>query len=94
MPLGAAFVRIRSTEQLCNFLELAGRIGISWSRSNANVVYAFVDNHTSKREPKPGELDPYGRPIQVIPVGVQVYRSNDKGEHWVKVSTEDDKMSA
>jgi len=69
-----------------------GRIGISWSRSNPNVVYAFVDNHTPKREPKPGELDPYGRPIQVIPVGVQVYRSNDKGENWAKVTTEDDKM--
>lgn len=69
-----------------------GRIGLSFSRSNPNVVYAYVDNHSSKREPKPGELDPYGRPIQIIPFGVQVYRSDDKGNSWRKVSTEDDKL--
>ncbi|MBM3444225.1 MAG: hypothetical protein FJX83_04475 [Bacteroidetes bacterium] len=69
-----------------------GRVGLAMSKSNPNVVYAYVDNHTPKRDPKPGELDPYGRPIQVIPFGVQVYRSNDKGEHWSKVSTEDEKL--
>ncbi len=69
-----------------------GRIGLAFSKSNSNVVYAYVDNHTPKREPKAGELDPYGRPIQVIPFGVQVYRSDDKGESWKKVSTEDDKL--
>jgi photosystem II stability/assembly factor-like uncharacterized protein len=69
-----------------------GRIGLSISKSNSNIVYAYVDNHTPKREPKPGELDPYGRPIQVIPFGVQVYRSEDKGESWKKVSTEDEKL--
>lgn len=69
-----------------------GRIGLSFSRSNPKVVYAYVDNHTPKRDPKANELDPYGRPIQVIPYGVQVYRSDDKGESWSKVSTEDDKL--
>jgi photosystem II stability/assembly factor-like uncharacterized protein len=69
-----------------------GRVGLAFSKSNPNVVYAYVDNHTSKRDPKPGELDPYGRPIQVIPFGVQVYRSEDKGDTWKKVSTEDDKL--
>jgi photosystem II stability/assembly factor-like uncharacterized protein len=72
--------------------KFTGRIGLAFSRSNPNIVYASVDNHTSKREPKPNELDPYGRPIQVIPYGVQVYRSNDKGGHWTRVSTEDDKL--
>lgn len=69
-----------------------GRIGLSISKSNSNIVYAYVDNHTPKRDPKPGELDPYGRPIQVIPFGVQVYKSEDKGESWKKVSTEDEKL--
>jgi BNR/Asp-box repeat. len=69
-----------------------GRIGLAMSKKNSNVVYAFIDNHTPKREPKPGELDPYGRPIQIIPMGVQVWRSNDKGESWSKVSTEDEKL--
>jgi photosystem II stability/assembly factor-like uncharacterized protein len=72
--------------------KFTGRIGLAFSKSNPNVVYAYVDNHSPKREPKAGELDPYGRPIQVIPFGVQVYRSNDKGENWTKVSTEDDKL--
>jgi photosystem II stability/assembly factor-like uncharacterized protein len=69
-----------------------GRIGLAFSKSSPNVVYAYVDNHTPKREPKEGELDPYGRPIQVIPFGVQVYRSEDKGENWKKVSAEDEKL--
>jgi photosystem II stability/assembly factor-like uncharacterized protein len=72
--------------------KFTGRIGLAFSKSNPNVVYAYVDNHSPKREPKAGELDPYGRPIQVIPFGVQVYRSEDKGENWTKVSTEDDKL--
>ncbi|MFZ9687457.1 MAG: WD40/YVTN/BNR-like repeat-containing protein [Chitinophagaceae bacterium] len=72
--------------------KFTGRIGLSISKSNPNIVYAYVDNHTPKRDPKPGELDPYGRPIQVIPYGVQVYRSEDKGESWKKVSTEDEKL--
>lgn len=69
-----------------------GRIGLAMSKKNSNVVYAFIDNHMPKREPKPGELDPYGRPIQIIPMGVQVWRSNDRGESWSKVSTEDEKL--
>lgn len=72
--------------------KFTGRIGLAFSRSNPNVVYASVDNHTPKREPKSNELDPYGRPIQVIPYGIQVYRSTDKGGHWTRVSTEDDKL--
>jgi photosystem II stability/assembly factor-like uncharacterized protein len=72
--------------------KFTGRIGLHFSRSNPNVVYASVDNHSPKRDPKPGELDPYGRPIQVIPFGLQVWRSDDKGSNWRKVSTEDDKL--
>ena len=64
--------------------QFTGRVGIALSRSNPKVLYAYVDNHTPKREPKAGELDPYGRPIQVIPFGVQVYRSDDAGETFRK----------
>ncbi len=72
--------------------KFTGRIGLHFSRSNPNIVYASVDNHSPKREPRAGELDPYGRPIQVIPYGLQVWRSDDKGNNWRKVSTEDDKL--
>jgi photosystem II stability/assembly factor-like uncharacterized protein len=69
-----------------------GRIGIDISKSNPSVLYAFVDNHDKKREPKPGELDPYGRIRQIVVKGVEVYRSNDKGESWVKMSESNDYM--
>lgn len=72
--------------------KFTGRVGIALSRSNPNILYAYIDNHTPKREPKAGELDPYGRPIQVIPFGVQVWRSDDAGQNFAKVSTEDDKL--
>ena len=72
--------------------KFTGRVGIALSRSNPDILYAYVDNHTPKRDPKPGELDPYGRPIQVIPYGVQVWKSADAGQSFTKVSTEDEKL--
>jgi photosystem II stability/assembly factor-like uncharacterized protein len=72
--------------------KFTGRVGLALSRSNPDILYAFIDNHTSKREPKAGELDPYGRPIQVIPYGVQVWKSADGGESFSKASVEDDKL--
>ena len=69
-----------------------GRVGLAIAESNPNVIYAFVDNHESKREVKPGELDPYGRPRDFVAKGVEVYRSNNKGESWSKMSENDDFM--
>ena len=69
-----------------------GRIGIDISKSNPAVIYAFVDNHEKKREPKKGELDSYGRIRQIVVKGVEVYRSNDKGESWTKMSENNDYM--
>lgn len=63
-----------------------GRIGLAVSESNPNVLYAFVDNHEKKREPKKGELDSYGRLREIVVKGVEVYRSDDKGESWKKMS--------
>lgn len=69
-----------------------GRIGIDISRSNPNVIYAFVDNHDKKREPKKGELDSYGRIKEIVVKGVEVYRSADKGESWTKMTENNDYM--
>ena len=66
--------------------KLTGRIGIAVSNSNSNVLYAFVDDHNKKRDPKPGETDSYERQVQKVVIGGAIYRSNDKGETWEKRS--------
>jgi photosystem II stability/assembly factor-like uncharacterized protein len=66
--------------------KLTGRVGIAISHSNPNVLYAFVDDHNKKRDPKPDEFDSYERKVQKVVIGGAIYRSNDKGETWVKQS--------
>lgn len=61
-----------------------GRIGIAVSNSNPNVLYAFVDDHNKKRDPKQNEFDSYERKVQKVVIGGSIYRSNDKGESWQK----------
>lgn len=63
-----------------------GRIGLAISHSNPNVLYAFVDDHNKKRDPKPGETDSYERQVQKVVIGGAIYRSGDKGESWEKMS--------
>jgi photosystem II stability/assembly factor-like uncharacterized protein len=64
-----------------------GRIGIDVARSNPNVIYAFVDNYESAREPTEEEkLNAYGLPSTGLIKGASVYRSDDKGENWTQVS--------
>jgi photosystem II stability/assembly factor-like uncharacterized protein len=63
-----------------------GRIGIDLCRTKPSVIYAYVDNHTPGVEPKAGERDSYGRPRQRGIVGAEVYRSDDAGASWRKVS--------
>jgi photosystem II stability/assembly factor-like uncharacterized protein len=63
-----------------------GRIGIDLCRTKPTTLYAYVDNHTPGTEPKPGEVDSYGRPRQRGIVGAEVYRSDDAGASWRKVS--------
>jgi len=55
-----------------------GRIGIAVAPTNPNVVYAVVDNHQPAAST--GER---GRE-QIV--GGEIYRSNDKGRSWTKVS--------
>ncbi|MGH2553555.1 MAG: WD40/YVTN/BNR-like repeat-containing protein, partial [Chitinophagaceae bacterium] len=66
--------------------KLIGRIGIAISHSNPKVLYAFVDDHNKKRDPKPDEFDSYERKVQKVVAGASIYRSNDKGETWEKQS--------
>ncbi|MBI5857195.1 MAG: hypothetical protein HZB42_06060 [Sphingobacteriales bacterium] len=63
-----------------------GRVGIAVAKSNPNVLYAFVDDHNKKREPKPDEFDSYERRVQKVVIGAAIYRSDDKGESWKKQS--------
>ncbi|RKY89918.1 hypothetical protein DRQ09_00370 [candidate division KSB1 bacterium] len=66
--------------------EYRGRIGIDISKSNPNVLYAFIDNYELAKKAKKGELDSYGRPKKGTIKGAEVYRTDDKGETWRKVS--------
>lgn len=66
--------------------KMTGRVGIAISNSNPNVLYAFVDDHNKKRNPKPNEFDSYERRVQKVVIGAAIYRSNDKGETWEKQS--------
>jgi len=76
-------------------IKLTGRIGIDIARSNPNVVYAFVDNHNPGRLPKEGERDPYGRlRTGRVLIGSEVYRSDDRGESWKKVSPNLERVAA
>jgi photosystem II stability/assembly factor-like uncharacterized protein len=63
-----------------------GRVGIDLCRTKPATLYAYVDNHAPGAEPKPGEVDSYGRPRQRGIVGAEVYRSDDAGASWRKVS--------
>ena len=71
-----------------------GRLGIDVSRSNPNVVYAFLDNYEPGRPPRPGERDAYGRPIAEARIkAAEIYRSGDKGKTWRKTSGENEFMT-
>jgi photosystem II stability/assembly factor-like uncharacterized protein len=66
--------------------QFRGRIGLDVARSNPNVLYAFVDSYDIARQAQAGELDAYGRPRAAIIKGAEVYRTDDKGKSWRKVS--------
>jgi photosystem II stability/assembly factor-like uncharacterized protein len=73
--------------------QFRGRIGIDASRSNPNVVYAFVDNYEPGRPPREGERDAYTRPIFEARIkAAEVYRSDNKGGTWRKITENNDFM--
>ena len=63
-----------------------GRIGIDVARTRPGTVYAFVDNYEIARKAKEGERDAYGRQRADVIKGAEVYRSDDAGASWRKVS--------
>jgi photosystem II stability/assembly factor-like uncharacterized protein len=72
-----------------------GRIGIDISRSNPNVLYAFVDSYEPGAPPREGDRDAYERPIMEARIrGAEIYRTDDRGSTWRKVSATDAFMSA
>ena len=71
-----------------------GRIGIDVSLSNPKVLYALLDNYEAGRAAREGERDAYGRPITEARIrAAEVYRSDDAGGTWRKVSESNDYMS-
>ena len=74
--------------------QFRGRIGIDISRSNPNVLYAFIDNYEPGRPPQEGERDSYGRPILEARIkSAEIYRTDDKGKSWRKVSEGNEYMA-
>jgi photosystem II stability/assembly factor-like uncharacterized protein len=74
--------------------QFRGRIGIDVSRTNPNILYAFVDNYDQGRPPREGERDAYTRPIFESRIkSAEVYRTDDKGKSWRKVTESNDFMS-
>jgi photosystem II stability/assembly factor-like uncharacterized protein len=69
-----------------------GRIGIDIARSNPDVLYAFVDNYEVAREAPEGETDAYGRPRGPVIQGATVFRSDDGGARWRRMSEPDSYM--
>jgi photosystem II stability/assembly factor-like uncharacterized protein len=73
--------------------QFRGRIGLDVARSNANVLYAFVDNYEPGRPAREGERDAYTRPIFEGRIkSAEVYRSDNKGRTWLKVTETSDFM--
>ncbi len=69
-----------------------GRIGIDVAASNPDVIYAFVDNYEAAREAEADETDSYGRPKGPIIYGATLYRSDNRGDSWRRVSAQDSYM--
>jgi len=57
-----------------------GRIGVEIAPSNPRVLYILLDNETLR----PG--DPQARDPRPQPIRGEVYRSDDRGESWMKVN--------
>ena len=72
-----------------------GRIGIDIARSNPSMLYAFVDSYEPGAPPREGERDAYERPIMEPRIrGAEIYRTEDRGATWQKVSETNSFMSS
>ncbi|HVL68696.1 MAG TPA: hypothetical protein VM364_15645 [Vicinamibacterales bacterium] len=74
--------------------QFRGRIGIDVARTNPKVLYAFVDSYELGRPPQENERDAYGRPVNEARIkGAEVYRTDDAGATWRKVSESSELMT-
>ena len=70
---------------------MLGRIGIDVAQGNPDVIYANIENNNIEGV---SDEERYNQLLNGIPpegreVGSEVYRSDDKGETWKKVSPDD-----
>jgi len=66
-----------------------GRIGVAVAPSNPNVVYGYIDNYDCDTTPVAAGgrgQNPGGSAARCNIKGNEVYRSNDKGATWMRVS--------
>lgn len=66
-----------------------GRIGIDIHRGNTNILYAIVENLAKKPGAKPDAgmtFDEFADQLHANCIGGEVYRTDDGGDHWTKVS--------
>ena len=75
--------------------DATGRIGIAIAASNPNVVYAFYDNYQCDTQTPAANAqgrgsNPGGSAAKCAIKGNEVYRSNDKGATWKKISGQND----
>lgn len=63
-----------------------GRIGIDVSRASPSVLYAFMDSYQRSRPVRAGELTPVNTPVAAVTSDYVVYRSDDAGGSWRRVT--------
>lgn len=82
---GKTWTRLTSGLPASNVL---GRIGIAVAPSNPNVVYGYIDNYECDPQAPAGARgqNPGGSAARCNIKGNEVYRSNDKGATWTRVS--------
>lgn len=73
-----------------------GRIGVAVAPSNPNVVYGYIDNYDCDTAAPAGGRgqNPGGSAARCPIKGNEVYRSNDKGASWTRVSGQDEEQRA
>jgi photosystem II stability/assembly factor-like uncharacterized protein len=72
-----------------------GRIGVAVAPSNPNVVYGYIDNYdceTAASAAGGRGQNPGGSAARCAIKGNEVYRSNDKGASWTRVSGQDEEQ--
>ncbi len=72
-----------------------GRIGVAVAPSNPSVVYGYIDNYDCETESAAGGgrgQNPGGSAARCAIKGNEVYRSNDKGANWTRVSGQDEEQ--